>query len=93
MADTLGFGLSKLSRPSGLAANLTTAFVVLIASVLGLPVSTTHVLVGAIISAGASERQIFRQGTTQVLFAWLITVPAAVFFAWALALSLLPALR
>ena len=54
VAHTMSRRISLLNHRDGLAANLTTAPIVLLASRFGLPVSTTHVAVGAIAGVGAS---------------------------------------
>ena len=60
----------------GLSANIITAVLVLFASKLGLPVSTTHVAVGAI--AGTLNGHALRQ----VLLSWLATLPLAALLAF-----------
>ena len=49
---TVGSGLMKMHPASGFAAELSAAGVVMIASLLGLPVSSTHILIGAILGVG-----------------------------------------
>ncbi len=67
----------------GLAANLVTSLVVIFASRLGMPVSTTHVSSCAIIGIGASSRGDAQTGglhwTTvrHLLLAWVVTLPVS----------------
>jgi inorganic phosphate transporter, PiT family len=55
------------------------------ASHLGLPVSTTHVLSGAIMGVGSSRRvSAVRWGVTvRIMWAWVLTIPVSAAAAWA----------
>ena len=53
---TVGTGLTAMHPSSGFAAELAAATIVLLASVLGLPVSSTHILIGAVL--GVSESRV-----------------------------------
>ncbi|GIX34428.1 MAG: hypothetical protein KatS3mg126_0207 [Lysobacteraceae bacterium] len=81
----MSHGISGLDRESGIAANLVTASLVLVASKLGLPVSTTHVAVGAIGGVGADTGRLDRRALGTILLSWLLTLPAAATLAWSLA--------
>lgn len=83
VADTMSHRIARIDALSGLAANLITAALVLSASAFGLPVSTTHVSVGAI--AGAGARAIDWPVLRGVVLSWLATLPLAAGAAWALA--------
>lgn len=85
VARTMSHGISGLDRESGIAANLVTASLVLVASKLGLPVSTTHVAVGAIGGVGADTGRLDRRALGTILLSWLLTLPAAATLAWSLA--------
>ncbi|MBI3767242.1 MAG: inorganic phosphate transporter [Deltaproteobacteria bacterium] len=87
VAVTMSHGITTLSEGQGLVANLTTAVVVLGASRLGLPVSTTHVSCGALFGIGAATGRA-RLGTiTQIVAAWVTTLPAGAIAAALLALA------
>lgn len=76
---TLGFGIYKVRPIHALDAQLTSASVILGASVIGGPVSTTQVVSTAIMGIGASERpRSVRWGTAkEIVGTWLITMPGA----------------
>jgi inorganic phosphate transporter, PiT family len=76
---TIGEGIIKLEPSSGFAAELGTAATVLIASQLGLPVSTSHALVGAVVGVGiVKDRKSVRMDTlTSIGWAWIVTIPIA----------------
>jgi PiT family inorganic phosphate transporter len=82
VADTVGFRITTMSAGQGLTASLATALLVLGASRMGLPVSTTHVSVGALFGLGASTRGLVRATLRRILLAWLLTVPAGLAAAW-----------
>jgi inorganic phosphate transporter, PiT family len=76
---TLGKGLVEISSPQGMAAESSSAAVILISSHFGFALSTTHVATGSILGSGVG-----RPGATvrwriagRMVMAWLITLPAA----------------
>ncbi len=72
-------GLPETQR--GFTANLVTAFLVVVASRWGIPVSTTHVACGSLFGLGLATRQ-GKRGTIQaILISWLVTLPLAATFA------------
>ncbi len=79
---TLGGKFYKIRPVHSFAAQLTSAIVILTASLAGLPVSTTQVVSSAIIGVGASERfGKVRWGVAgDILIAWIITIPASALF-------------
>lgn len=74
---TVGTGLTSMHPSSGFAAELAAATVVLLASVLGLPVSSTHILIGAVLGVGMVNRAANWKLMRPIFLAWLITLPAA----------------
>lgn len=76
---TLGHKLVKLQPIHGFAAETSAATVITIASSLGIPVSTTHNISAAILGVGAAKRFSAVQWTVveRMLWAWLLTIPAA----------------
>jgi PiT family inorganic phosphate transporter len=76
---TVGFGIYKVRPLHALNAQLTSAAVILTASQMGAPVSTTHVVSSSIMGIGASERpKAVRWAKAQeILSTWLITIPGA----------------
>ncbi|EWS80329.1 phosphate permease [Brachybacterium phenoliresistens] len=74
---TVGTGLTSMHPASGFAAELSAAGVVMAASVLGLPVSSTHILIGAVLGVGIVNRAANWSLMRPIALAWVITLPAA----------------
>ena len=74
---TVGGKIFKLEPPSGFAADLNSSMVVFGATLLHLPVSTTHVVSGSIMGVGTAKRvNAVRWGTArQMIKAWGMTIP------------------
>ncbi len=72
---TVGEKITQLTPSLGIAANTAATIVVLACSRMGLPVSTTHTLVGAILGVGLAS--VDRSVTRDIFGGWLITVPIA----------------
>ncbi len=81
---TLGWRIYKMDPVGGLAAQLTGATVIQLASQVGLPVSTTHVITGSVIGSGAARSvSALKWGVgLNIVVAWLVTIPAAATVAW-----------
>lgn len=74
---TVGSGLTAMHPSSGFAAELAAATIVLLASVLGLPVSSTHILIGAVLGVGVVNHAANWRLMRPIALAWIITLPAA----------------
>jgi len=75
---TLGKGLTELEPPQGMAAETSSAAVILVSSHFGFPLSTTHVASGSIMGSGVGRRTPVRWGVARrMAVAWLVTLPAA----------------
>lgn len=74
---TLADKVARIGPDDGLAANLVTAALVGIASVVAAPVSTTHVSAGAIVGAGMHRRRVCWTLVGELLLAWVVTLPIA----------------
>jgi inorganic phosphate transporter, PiT family len=76
---TLGKGLVEIEAPQGMAAESSSAAVILLSSHFGYSLSTTHVATGSILGSGlARDRHAVRWGVAKrMVFAWLLTLPAA----------------
>jgi len=91
---TLGFKVTALQPVHGFAANLSAAAVIEGASLLGIPVSTTHCVSSAIMGIGATRRfSAVRWGIAgNIVAAWILTFPICgvlgYFFAWLLGMVL-----
>ncbi len=75
VADTMSRRITDLNPGQGVTANLLTSFLVLGASRLGLPVSTTHVSCGSIFGIGLAARNANPRTILQILTTWVTTLP------------------
>jgi inorganic phosphate transporter, PiT family len=84
IVHTMGGRLTRLRPRSGFCAETGAAGAVLLATHLGLPVSTTHAIAGAIAGVGSIQRmKAVRWGiATNIVWAWVLTIPAAAIIAW-----------
>jgi len=76
---TMGSRITKLQPVHGFAAETGAAGAIFTATLLGIPVSTTHAITGAIVGVGSTRRlSAVRWGVAgQILWAWVLTIPAA----------------
>jgi PiT family inorganic phosphate transporter len=76
---TMGMGLTRLNHHSGFCASTASSCVVFGASALGIPVSTTHAIMGSVIGTGAARRSsaVRWKLATRVVWAWFVTIPAS----------------
>jgi PiT family inorganic phosphate transporter len=74
---TLGQKVTKLQPVHGFCAETGGAISLFVSSAMGAPVSTTHVITGAIIGVGATQRlSAIRWGVAKrIVFAWILTIP------------------
>ena len=81
---TMGGRLTRLKPRSGFCAETGAALSVLISTYMGTPVSTTHAIAGAIAGVGSIQRmKAVRWGiATNIVWAWVLTIPAAATIAW-----------
>jgi inorganic phosphate transporter, PiT family len=77
VAETMSKKISKMNDGQALTANLVTAFMVLFASRFGMPVSTTHVSVGAISGIGLVNGSADKKMISAILMSWVMTLPIA----------------
>ncbi|GIQ66457.1 putative low-affinity inorganic phosphate transporter [Paenibacillus cisolokensis] len=90
---TMGTKIFKIEPINGFAADITSASVILSATVLHFPVSTTHVITSAILGVGSAKRfSSVKWGVAgRIVMAWFITIPITMVFA-ALVFGLIEAL-
>ena len=83
---TLGVKMLKLQPVHGFAAETSATLIIVGASQLGMPVSTTHVISSSIIGVGATSRlSAVRWGIAgKIIMAWVLTLPACIGFSWGL---------
>ncbi len=76
---TMGSRITKLQPVNGFAAETGAASAIFLATTLGIPVSTTHAITGSIVGVGATRRlSAVRWGVAgQIVWAWVLTIPAA----------------
>jgi PiT family inorganic phosphate transporter len=79
IVHTMGSRITKLRPVSGFCAETGGALAITLASHYGIPVSTTHTITGSIVGVGATHRvSAVRWGIARrIVWAWLITIPAA----------------
>ncbi len=75
--QTVGHDLTVMHPASGFSAELAAAAVVMLASTMGLPVSSTHILIGAVLGIGMVNSQTNWALMKPIAMAWVITLPAA----------------
>jgi PiT family inorganic phosphate transporter len=79
IVKTMGQGIVKLRPIDGFCAETASAVSIFFATHLGVPVSTTHVITGAVAGVGAAKNaaQVKWQVTIKIVWAWILTIPAA----------------
>jgi PiT family inorganic phosphate transporter len=83
IVKTMGQKITRLEPIDGVCAETSAAFSIFLATHLGIPVSTTHVITGAISGVGSANRfSAVRWGVTvRIVWAWILTIPAAALLA------------
>jgi inorganic phosphate transporter, PiT family len=79
IVKTMGQKITKLKPVDGFCAETSSAISIFVATHLGVPVSTTHVITGAISGVGSAQRltAVRWNVTTRIVWAWILTIPAA----------------
>jgi len=79
IVKTMGQKITKLKPFEGFCAETSGALTLFMATSLGIPVSTTHTITGAIIGVGATKRaSAVKWGvTTKIFWAWILTIPVS----------------
>lgn len=83
IVKTMGQKITKLKPVGGVCAETGGAITLFTATVLGVPVSTTHTITGAIVGVGSTQRMsAVRWGVAgNIVWAWILTIPASAFVA------------
>ena len=76
---TMGFKITKMTPVQGFAAQLSASGVIITAALLGMPLSSTNMVVGSITGVGAAKaRSAVQWGTTKkIIVAWVLTLPGS----------------
>ena len=79
IVHTMGSKITRLTPPQGVCAETGGALTLFMATYLGIPVSTTHTITGAIIGVGAARRlsAVRWNVASNIVVAWVVTLPAA----------------
>ena len=83
IAETMSHKITDMNHGQGFAANVATGILVISASIFGLPVSTTHVSVGALFGMGVVTQQANPRVMLGIVLSWVITLPCAAILAGA----------
>lgn len=80
---TMGMGITRIRPTGGFCAQTSGSIALFLATSLGIPVSTTHTITGAIVGVGLSRRaSAVRWGlASRIVWAWIITIPASAIIA------------
>jgi inorganic phosphate transporter, PiT family len=80
---TMGSKITRLTPMQGFCAETGGALTLFLATGLGIPVSTTHTITGAIVGVGAARRisAVRWNVASNIVFAWIVTMPASAFVA------------
>jgi inorganic phosphate transporter, PiT family len=83
IVKTMGQRITKLKPVGGFCAETGGALTLFLATALGIPVSTTHTITGAIVGVGSTQRMsAVRWGVAgNIVWAWVLTIPASAFVA------------
>ncbi len=83
IVKTMGQKITKLKPVGGFCAETGGAATLIMATVFGIPVSTTHTITGAIVGVGSSQKMsAVRWGVAgNIVWAWILTIPASAFVA------------
>ena len=81
--ETIGRKITQLTPSRGFAANIGAATTIVMASRFGLPISTTHTLVGAVLGVGLARGldSLNLRTVRDIVASWIITIPAGAFLA------------
>ena len=80
IVKTMGMKITKLKPIGGFSAETAGAFTLFFATLLGIPVSTTHTITGAIVGVGASTASVSHvkwEIAKKIVWAWILTLPGA----------------
>ena len=86
IAENTGNNVTPLTKKQGLSSDIASSIALFLASVNGLPVSTTHVKTMAIIGVGKSDKQkVGKKAVVGIIKAWILTFPVCLILSYILA--------
>lgn len=88
VTNTMSEEITAMNAGSAATANLVSASLVILASLLVMPVSTTHVTCGALFGIGAAQRQAHWRTVRTIMLAWVATLPIAATIAALLSMAI-----
>ena len=77
IAETMSKKITRMNHGQGFSANVSTAILVVCASIFGLPVSTTHVSVGSLFGIGLTTGKANVPMVSAIVLSWVVTLPCA----------------
>lgn len=79
---TIGEKITEVTPTRGFSAELATAFTVLVFSKLGMPISTSHVIVGSVLGVGIAGgfATVNYKIIKNIIYSWILTIPVALLF-------------
>jgi PiT family inorganic phosphate transporter len=77
IAETMSNKITEMNHGQGFSANFCTGILVILASMFGLPVSTTHVAVGSLFGIGLTTGKANPKVMMGIVLSWIITLPCA----------------
>ncbi|AQW81555.1 inorganic phosphate transporter [Campylobacter pinnipediorum] len=87
--STIGSKLAEILPTTGFSAELGASMVILLATKFGIPVSSTHILIGAVLGIGIINKNANWAMVKPILLAWVITLPASAILSGAFYFSVL----
>ncbi|HJN17084.1 MAG TPA: inorganic phosphate transporter, partial [Armatimonadota bacterium] len=75
VAEKMSLKITPMSHGQGFTANVVTGFLVVVASRMGVPVSTTHVSCGSLFGIGASGKSGDMKVISEIILSWVLTLP------------------
>jgi PiT family inorganic phosphate transporter len=82
VVDTMGHSITLLSNSKGFSVDFSTATTIILASVFGMPISSTHAATGAVIGVGLDKglKGLNLRLLFTIFVTWLMTVPVSALF-------------
>ena len=81
--EMVGKKITELTPTRGFSAEISAALTIVVASLIGMPISTTHTLVGAVMGVGLARgmASLNKRAIRDIFASWIITIPAGIILA------------